>query len=99
MTITYRTPTEIVAAYNAQCKATLLHNDPAIAVTVYDPADLMVAWSLDPEGTVVALARLSAQQLSQQALAHALFLERLGRTVAPRTVWERWTNLIVEEAA
>jgi hypothetical protein len=70
---------------------------PAGAVTVYDPADLIVAWSIDPAGCIDALRRLTGPQLTQQAIAHAaLCAEQLGRAWSWQVVNDRWIALILE---
>ncbi len=73
---------------------------PAGAVTVYDPADLLIAWSIDPAGCTEALARLTGPQLTQQAVAHAQICEeRLGKSWSWQVVNDRWIALILETRA
>jgi hypothetical protein len=70
---------------------------PAGAATVYDPADLIIAWSLDPFGTIAALAMLTGPQLTLQAVAHAaLCSEKFGKSWSWELINDRWIALILE---
>src|SRR5262245_14027118 len=73
---------------------------PAGQITVYDPADLLIAWSLDPQGTIEALALLNGPQLTQQAVAHAaLCAEKFGRAWSWELVNDRWIAAILAREA
>lgn len=79
------------------CAAGVAALDEAQIATVYDPADLFIAWSLDPEGMIEALRALDFRALTRQAVAHSVEMERrFGRSFHWEVVRARWMALLFE---